>query len=259
MNRQLALGASRLVAAGTSVLALVAMAGCSAGGAESGEGEDFGPSASHEPAPGEFVSVEQEAAEAAEQNKIICNPLATTYRGSVTLANGLWGDWAECPQLCPTGSFAWGISLERDGPANSGSIAGPGDDTAVDGLRLTCKTPSGVTTGTVTSQLGPFGFAGFGDNPMCPAGSPLRGGRVQFEAAQGSGDDTAVNNINGNCANNTNIYPHPLTNWGTMGAWAICPAGQMVCGLRTRVEWDQGPIDDDTTLNGVRFACCTYP
>lgn len=36
-----------------------------------------------------------------------------------------------------------------------------------------------------------------------------------------------------------------------------CPTGMAVCGIRTKVQEEQGPIGDDTALNDIVMACCT--
>jgi hypothetical protein len=47
-----------------------------------------------------------------------------------------------------------------------------------------------------------------------------------------------------------------LPEWSDGADLAECPAGTVICGLRTQVQEDQGEVDDDKTLNGVKFKCC---
>ena len=47
----------------------------------------------------------------------------------------------------------------------------------------------------------------------------------------------------------------------TLGDWTgqSCPAGELICGVRTQLEGDQGS-EDNTAINGIQFICCNnYP
>ena len=49
-----------------------------------------------------------------------------------------------------------------------------------------------------------------------------------------------------------------FSNGGGWGAWSdpqYCPRGQVICGLKQRVEGRQGK-DDDTAMNAIGFYCC---
>ena len=65
---------------------------------------------------------------------------------------------------------------------------------------------------------------------------------------------TAANNINFKCEGGQQLDGTGMS-WGSWGDWSYsCPFG--ICGIQTSVEkWD-GPFNDDTGLNDVKFICC---
>lgn len=42
------------------------------------------------------------------------------------------------------------------------------------------------------------------------------------------------------------------------GTWhdKVCPAGQKICGFRTRHDWVKGPENDKTATNNIDVWCC---
>lgn len=50
-----------------------------------------------------------------------------------------------------------------------------------------------------------------------------------------------------------------LNNDGQWGSWSeprFCPPNEYVCGLRQKVEPNQGGGGDDTSMNAIAFFCC---
>lgn len=156
-----------------------------------------------------------------------------------------------CDSLCPGGSFVYQIELRSEKPQGSG------DDTALNTIALGCNNRStGAFTGWVYGQQGIWGDWLAAVN--CGSTSnPVIGANIQVEAPQAGGDDTAANAVKVQCKDGTIKTPPAATNWGTWSGMKFCPAGTAVCGLATRVEGLQGS-GDDTSLNGLRLACCNF-
>jgi hypothetical protein len=180
-------------------------------------------------------------------------PTRPDLASSFSLANGSFGSWQACYQLCPAGSFAYGTYLRSE------VSQGGGDDSALNAIQLDCyNKTTGAYTGFITSQIGPWGTWGARavTNPYV-VGNPIIGGQMKVEGPQGLGDDTAANAVVLRALNGTNSTPPVNTSWGSWQPLRTCAAGQAVCGVNTRVEGSQG-VGDDSSLNGIAFACCSF-
>lgn len=173
------------------------------------------------------------------------------YLSELTVWNGgQWGSWGH-KEMCPVGMYAAGFSLKVEDPI------GDGDDTALNGIRLHCVyKANGVASSytnyaSVGSDVGSWGV--WRDIKWCPYGF-LTAFQLKVEKPQGSGDDTAANNIQFKCSSRSSLLGEG-TKWGDWGGWSQTCQGKGICGIKTRVEIPQGR-GDDTALNDVRMYCC---
>ncbi|XP_004716182.1 vitelline membrane outer layer protein 1 homolog [Echinops telfairi] len=180
-----------------------------------------------------------------------CGLAGGDQRSSVTNVievtnGGPWGDWA-WPDMCPDGFFACGFSLKVEPPQGI-----PGDDTAVNGIRLHCARGNAERNKhVVESRSGRWGA--WSEPQWCPSGGYLVAFSLRVEAPTPPGDNTAVNNVRFRCSDGAELEGPGLT-WGEFGDWSD-PCAKGVCGLQSKVERPRGLLDD-TSLNDVRFFCC---
>merc|ERR1719347_585638 len=81
-----------------------------------------------------------------------------------------------------------------------------------------------------------------------------RGSQTRYDKSAKHLDETAGNNLNSACYGGTVLSGNGL-HWGTWSGYELCPDGAAICGIKTKVEGNQGP-SDDTALNKVVFYCC---
>ncbi|XP_004594901.2 vitelline membrane outer layer protein 1 homolog isoform X1 [Ochotona princeps] len=176
-----------------------------------------------------------------------CSRQLSDYTTVIQVTNGgPWGDWA-WPDMCPEGYFTNGFSLKVEP-----SQGVPGDDTALNGVRLHCTRGNAeLNTHVVESQSGRWGA--WSEPLWCPGGSFLVAFSLRVEKSMTLGDNTAANNVRFRCSDGTELEG-PGHSWGVFGDWSDpCPKG--VCGLQTKVERPRG-LRDDTGLNDLRLFCC---
>ena len=141
-----------------------------------------------------------------------------------------WGDWPNGIAMCPEGRFVHGFQIKNEG------FQGPGDDTAMNAIRLYCGTSESAPS--VTSLEGEFGD--WKGNHFCQNGGFVNGFQLRVEES-GLVDDTAANNIRIYCSNNQLV---PIEAEGSeYGEWRgthKCGNQYGVCGLMTQVEPNQG-------------------
>jgi hypothetical protein len=188
-------------------------------------------------------------------NDKACVVTRTDYNSSITIGDGGWGDWdPNCFEFCPMGSFAYAANLKAEG-SQLGN-----DDTALNAVSLHCYDRTGLGfTGYVESLMGAYGtWRATGTTNPYTLANPFVGGSMKIEGAQGSGDDTSANQVRLEDKDGGNLTV--LATGTTYGTWrnhVVCPPNTAVCGIRTKLESNQGG-GDDTMLNGVALACCNF-
>ncbi|XP_028835258.1 vitelline membrane outer layer protein 1 homolog [Denticeps clupeoides] len=170
------------------------------------------------------------------------------YTSMLTANNGgEFGNWT-WPEMCPDEFFAVGFSLRVEG--NQYGL----DDTALNGIRLICgKKEDRSFLYTVESHTGYYGE--WTETQWCPSGV-LKSFQLRVEPSQGMfGDDTSANNIKFRCSSNPSLEGVGME-WGEYGHWSQECTDGGICGIETKMEEFQYGLDD-STLNDVRFHCCS--
>ncbi|CAM4664091.1 unnamed protein product [Leuciscus chuanchicus] len=93
------------------------------------------------------------------------------------------------------------------------------------------------------------GWGKWGLTQWCKTSGYLTAFMLRVESPQGSGDDTAANNIKFKCSGGA-VLEGGSTTWGDWGEWSPMCEGKGICGIQTRIEEPQG-LGDDTALNDV--------
>ncbi len=159
---------------------------------------------------------------------------------------GSWGGIAKCPD----NQFVYGYRLRSEEGVEDN------DDTALNAIELRCASKGSTNYTTIHSKSASWG--NFGGYAYCSdANNPVTGFKIKIESKQGSKDDTAANDIDLYCKDGSYISAPQKTDWGSWSGEYKCPNTQVVIGIKTRVEKDQGS-GDDTALNGVRLLCGDY-
>lgn len=172
---------------------------------------------------------------------------------SVQLGTGNWGTYQACTSFCPADSYAYAAKLRSE------VGQGLGDDTALNGIQFDCyRWSDRGYAGSITSHAGFWGSWGSlaVTNPYIIE-NPFQMGQIKIEGSQGPDDDTAANAVILYAKNGTSSTPSANTGWGSWQPKRGCPTGTAICGVNTKIEGMQG-ADDDTALNGISIACCTF-
>ncbi len=162
-----------------------------------------------------------------------------------------WGDW-KAEEICPPNSWvsAFNLKIEPD--------QGKGDDSALNGIKLTCTTMDGRDKGDIISGEGPWGF--YRGKKFCSTGFAT-GFQLRSEPDLKSGDDGAAIDLTLFCTQTdgttSKMVGGEVLTFGDYTKEQHCPAATAICGIRTQIEREQGS-GDDSALNNVDFACCSY-
>ncbi|KAK7117005.1 hypothetical protein R3I94_022521 [Phoxinus phoxinus] len=135
-------------------------------------------------------------------------------------------------------------------------------DTALNVIRLYCVDRSKDSSSSrdytsIDSNVG--GWGDWGIIQWCSSGY-LTSFQLKVESSQGSGDDTAANNIKFKCSGGDVLEgSRPIWSqwgdWGDWSDWSPTCEGKGICGIKTLVEgWQRS--GDDTALNDGHMFCC---
>ena len=159
---------------------------------------------------------------------------------------GPFGEWGS-EERCPSGQWAYAISLRVE------DSQGGGDDTALNGIRLSCGTPTYPLE--ISSSVGNWGD--WSNSTKCTNGF-ITGARLRIEPRQGGGDDTGAVDAEFYCQDGQTLGGDLHLSWGEWTERQTCQVGTAICGIRTKVEGSQGG-GDDTAFNDAEFTCCWLP
>ena len=157
-------------------------------------------------------------------------------------------------EFCSNGGYATSFKLRVEGDQGSG------DDTALNSICLGCSHGD-----EICSNEGKWGNWGTAKNDdKKPEADTCKEGffaaKYRMEMKQYGSDDTAGNDLYLYCKDkeSTEFAAENGGPWGTWMPQRWCRSGHVICGIKTRVEEDQGYCSDcdDTSLNGMELQCC---
>ena len=127
------------------------------------------------------------------------------------------------------------------------------DDTALNGVKLYCKSFDGQKTGEASSGIGAFGsWSGL---KSCQDNGLLNGFRFRAEGGDVA-DKVFGTNFDVSCDSGETLAGSGVNDWGDWSSWTFCPATARVCGLQTKIQADQGEWKDDVALSNIKIKCC---
>ena len=182
----------------------------------------------------------------------------TNNRYSSDKEKDIWGKWHK-EELCPEHTYAHQFALKVK--PHQGGLK---DDSALNGVKLYCKSTTGGQQGDITSGIG---GEGSWTNPKgCSNGNAfLIGYRFKAEVSRRSGDNWFGENMDVKCKGGEVLRGEDfkLENgvWATGGQWSSmtnCATGSAICGLQTKIHPKQAWGKDDAGLTDVKFLCCKF-
>ncbi|CAL4077176.1 unnamed protein product, partial [Meganyctiphanes norvegica] len=170
-----------------------------------------------------------------------------------------WGHWGDT-EFCPEGSFAYGFRIKvEDSTAK--------DDTALNGIRLICRSPGDVGSdgvfpkkkaweANITSTVQKWGtWRGRMEGQKINFRIYIFSNLLILFADRQKG---IFNQTNSRLEADTRLCEStPTSGLGstfTKIFWSSW--GRVICGIQTRVEEHLPIYEDDTALNDVRMFCC---
>lgn len=150
---------------------------------------------------------------------------------------------------CNKGSWVDGVKVRMSSPQ------GKGDDTALNGIKLTCRSKSGKRSNMISSKFGPEGS--WLTSEECKGNHFITAVNFRNEDV-GQEDSTGGNGLDFQCSDG-NGYTG-TGNDGYEGDWSgyqSCPTGAYVCGVQTKLK-EYRKHWDNIAINAIRFYCCYH-
>lgn len=174
----------------------------------------------------------------------------TFYSMSTIQSDGLtnWGQWHQ-ERYCPSNSYAIGVKVKAQAYNSF-------DNTGLNAIEIICNDDARTR---LLSGEGSFGD--WDTDRYCPYYKKLIG--FKFRVHNDAFiinlvlDDSAANGIHLFCDDGSNLVPGVEGPWGNWGSDKYCANNQVICGIKTQIQWNQGFLLDDTALNNVVFYCCS--
>jgi hypothetical protein len=163
------------------------------------------------------------------------------------LNKGLYGEWDTF--LCPQDTYVYGIS------AKVVPSKGDGDDTAMNGISLKCKSPrSNSETSIVSKDLSSEGTW----TEMLKNDQFICGGQVRFDPTnRDQGDATALNGIRVKFCTYT-ITDELILEEGKQGSWLDpidIPTNTFACGVTLKYSQDPSP-KGNYPIDAIKLIYC---
>ncbi|GAB3059248.1 metallophosphoesterase [Stenotrophomonas tumulicola] len=163
-----------------------------------------------------------------------------------------WGSWGPIA-MCPERHYIFGMIVKGERFQGNGAND---DDSALNAVRFRCAPRGEHGQKEIRSKEGPFGE--WDDFQACPNYGHAVGFQMRIESDQGSGDDTAMGNLNLFCSGGWILTGRPPAQWGEWGTKHMCPPGMALRGFTSKVEDDQRHYDD-SALNRIQMFCGPEP
>lgn len=172
------------------------------------------------------------------------------FLATALVSTGHYGSWAGCIDFCPEGSWVWSINTRWD------CQGGGSDCSGTNTIMLGCHDRAGNYVASISSSAGWWGY--WSGWYTTRNGGPAKGMETFTMPKRGSRDDMSMTVAYLLDSGGSMVGESSGFHSGDVWARNECPAGTRVCGLQTRLEAKQGTRDDDTALNGVNLACCSF-
>ena len=171
----------------------------------------------------------------------------------------VWGKWHK-EELCPENTYAYQFAMKVHRHRGNGMFA---DDSALNGVKIYCKSKDGQQSGDVTSGMG--GDGSWTDQQGCEKEKEfLVGYRFRSEVRSSNADDNWFGeNIDIKCQKGDVLKGEDfvldhgkLANDGQWSSWGSCKPGSAICGIKTKIYPKQSAGYDDVGLTDITFLCC---